>query len=145
MRRVREQSILQNKATSEAAHASETRWKLLFEQSPLSVQIFSPDGQTKRVNAAWRNLFRLTEEQGLAFNVLKDPDLNASGAMNLICLAFEGQAINVPPVPYPVNNDPPEHRWIGGAFRTSGSRRRYAMIPCIEHERRTLASAPTAC
>lgn len=111
-RGIKEQSLLKDKA----AHAIQTRWELLFEQSPLSVQIFDPEGQTKRVNAAWRNLFRLTEEQGLAFNVLKDPDLNASGAVNLIRLGFEGQVVNVPPVPYPVNTDPPEIRWIGGVL-----------------------------
>jgi PAS domain S-box-containing protein len=104
------------KAITEAARESELRWKLLFEQSPLSVQIFAPDGQTKRVNAAWMKLFRLTEEQGLAFNVLHDPDLNASGAVNLIRQAFEGHSIQVPPVPYPVSQDPPEYRWIGGVL-----------------------------
>jgi PAS domain S-box-containing protein len=101
---------------SESARESEERWKLLFEQSPLSVQIFSPDGQTKRVNAAWMRLFRLTEEQGHAFNVLQDPDLNASGAVHLIRKAFEGESIQVPPVPFPVSQDPPEIRWIGGVL-----------------------------
>lgn len=115
-RRIREKTEIQYKAAYEAAHASETRWQLLFEQSPISVQIFAPDGQTIRVNAAWQKLFRLTEEQGLAFNVLKDPALNASGAVNLIRLGFEGQVVDVPPVPYPVNTDPPEHRWIGGVL-----------------------------
>jgi PAS domain S-box-containing protein len=114
--RIRAQSKLESLAAKEAALASDTRWRLLFEQSPLSVQIFSPDGQTKRVNAAWRNLFKLSEEQGLAFNPLKDPDLNASGAVNLIRLAFEGQSVEVPPVPFPINSDPPEHRWIGGVL-----------------------------
>ena len=99
-----------------ALGTTEQRWKLLYEQSPLSVQIFAPDGQTTRVNSAWRNLFRLTEEQGLAFNVLTDHDLNASGAVNLIRLAFQGQPITVPPVPYPVNTDPPETRWIGAVL-----------------------------
>jgi PAS domain S-box-containing protein len=115
-RLVREEVKLASQAAVDAAHASETRWQLLFEQSPLSVQIFRPDGQTKRVNAAWRHLFHLTEEHGLAFNVLTDPDLNASGAVNLIRLAFEGQAVNVPPVPFPVNTDPPQIRWIGGVL-----------------------------
>lgn len=109
---IKEQSLIKDKA----AHAIQTRWELLFEQSPLSIQIFDPKGQTIRVNAAWRNLFRLTEAQGLAFNVLKDPDLHASGAVNLIRLGFEGQVVNVPPVPYPVNTDPPEIRWIGGVL-----------------------------
>jgi PAS domain S-box-containing protein len=114
--RIRAQSKLESAAAKEAALASDTRWRLLFEQSPLSVQIFQPDGQTKRVNAAWRNLFKLSEEQGLAFNPLTDPDLNASGAVNLIRLAFEGQSVEVPPVPYPINTDPPEYRWIGGVL-----------------------------
>lgn len=115
-RRFREKNEVQYKAAYETARASEARWELLFEQSPISVQIFAPDGQTIRVNAAWQKLFRLTEEQGLAFNVLKDPALNASGAVNLIRLGFEGQVVDVPPVPYPVNTDPPEHRWIGGVL-----------------------------
>jgi PAS domain S-box-containing protein len=114
--RLRRQIMQENQAALDAAHASETRWQLLFEQSPLSVQIFSPTGQTTRVNAAWRNLFRMTEAQGLAFNVLTDPDLNASGAIHLIRQAFDGQPVNVPPVPYPVSVDPPEHRWIGGTL-----------------------------
>lgn len=101
------------KRLGEAARESQKRWKLLFEQSPLSVQIFSPDGQTKRVNDSWKKMFRLTEEQGYAFNVLKDPDLNASGAVNLIRQAFEGTVVLVPPVPFPVSMDPPEIRWIG--------------------------------
>ena len=50
--------------------ASEQRWRLLFEQSPLSIQIFAPDGRTIRFNQAWSNLFRLSPEQAYAFNVL---------------------------------------------------------------------------
>jgi PAS domain S-box-containing protein len=101
-------------AAHETARASEQRWKLLFEQSPLSVQIFEPDGQTMLFNDAWRRLFRLSDEQGLAFNVLKAPDLIESGAVNLIRKAFEGEVVQVPPVPFTVNTDPPEVRWIGG-------------------------------
>lgn len=115
-RRTAVRNAAELKAASEAARESEQRWKLLFEQSPLSVQMFHPDGQTKRFNQAWKNLFRLNDEQGHAFNVLKDPDLNASGAVNLIRKAFEGEVVHVPPVPFPVNTDPPEVRWIGGVL-----------------------------
>ncbi len=104
------------KAANDAARESEQRWLLLFEQSPLSVQIFSPDGQAKRFNQAWKNLFRLNDAQGHAFNVLQDPDLNASGAVNLIRKAFEGEVVHMPPVPFPVSMDPPETRWIGGVL-----------------------------
>lgn len=104
------------KSANDSARESEQRWKLLFEQSPLSVQIFDPDGQTKRFNQAWKNLFRLNDEQGRAFNVLQAPDLIASGAVNLIRKAFEGQVVHVPPVPFPVPGHPPETRWIGGVL-----------------------------
>jgi len=114
--RVQDRAAAELKAASDAAQESERRWKLLFEQSPLSVQIFAPDGQTKRFNQAWKNLFRLNDDQGHAFNVLTDPDLNASGAVNLIRRAFEGEVVHVPPVPFPIPGDPPEHRWIGGVL-----------------------------
>ncbi len=104
------------KAAGDAARESEQRWQLLFEQSPLSVQIFAPDGRTKRVNRAWMNLFRQTEEEGLAFNVLEDPNLKASGAVELIRQAFTGEVVHVPPVPFPVGTAPPEYRWIGGVL-----------------------------
>lgn len=104
------------KTANDSARESEQRWKLLFEQSPLSVQIFSPDGQTKRFNQAWKNLFRLNDEQGYAFNVLQAPDLIASGAVAHIQKAFQGEVVHVPPVPYPIPSDPPETRWIGGVL-----------------------------
>lgn len=111
---MRQRAAADLRAAKAAVQASEQRWKLLFEQSPLSVQIFDPDGQTKLFNDSWRRLFRLSDEQGLAFNVLQAPDLIESGAVNLIRKAFEGGVVQVPPVPFPVNTDPPEVRWIGG-------------------------------
>lgn len=94
--------------------ASEQRWQLLFEQSPLSVQIFAPDGRTIRFNQAWSKLFGRTDEQAYAFNVLQDPDLIRTGAIHLISKAFHGEVVLVPPVPFPVMGDPPSTRWIGG-------------------------------
>jgi PAS domain S-box-containing protein len=114
--RAQSRAATELKSASEAARESEQRWKLLFEQSPLSVQIFAPDGQAKRFNQAWKNLFRLNDEQGYAFNVLQAPDLIASGAVNLIRKAFEGQVVHVPPVPFPVPGHPSETRWIGGVL-----------------------------
>lgn len=103
-------------AAHDKARESEKRWKLLFEQSPLSVQIFSPDGQTIRFNQAWKNLFKLSDEQGYAFNVLQAPDLITSGAVHHIRKAFQGEVVHVPPVPFPIPGDPPETRWIGGVL-----------------------------
>ncbi len=103
----------QTPSTAEAS-PDVLRWEQLFEQSPLSIQIFHPDGRTKRFNPAWQNLFGLTAEQAFAFNVLESPDLIESGAVNLIRKAFEGEVVFVPPVPFPVVGRPEQIRWIGG-------------------------------
>lgn len=95
---------------------SDLRWSLLFEQSPLSIQVFAPDGLTIRFNPAWKNLFGLTDEEAYAFNVLQAPDLIESGAIHHIRKAFEGEIVFVPPVPFPVRGKPREIRWIGGTL-----------------------------
>jgi PAS domain S-box-containing protein len=100
----------------EADSAADLRWEQLFEQSPLSIQIFHPDGRTKRFNPAWEKLFGLTREQAYAFNVLESPDLIESGAVHMIRRAFGGEVVFVPPVPFPVVGRPEQIRWIGGTM-----------------------------
>lgn len=92
------------------------RWRLLFEQSPLSVQIFAPDGRTIGFNRAWENLFGLSREEALAFNVLEDPELHRTGAIEHIRRAFQGEVVFVPPVPFPVRREANAVRWIGGTL-----------------------------
>jgi PAS domain S-box-containing protein len=99
-----------------ADSATDLRWELMFEQSPLSIQIFHPDGRTKRFNPAWQKIFGLTPEQALAFNVLESPDLIESGAVHHIRKAFQGEVVFVPPVPFPVVGRPEQIRWIGGTL-----------------------------
>jgi PAS domain S-box-containing protein len=98
------------------ASFAEQRWQLLFEQSPLSIQIFSPDGQTIRFNRAWSRLFGLSDDEAYAFNVLKDPTLKGSGALAFIRRAFAGDVVFVPPVQFPVRKNPSDLRWIGGTL-----------------------------
>ncbi len=95
---------------------AELRWSLLFEQSPLSIQVFAPDGRTIRFNPAWENLFGLSREEAYAFNVLEAPDLIESGAIHGIRKAFAGEVVFVPAVPFPVRGKPQEVRWIGGTL-----------------------------
>ena len=95
---------------------SDLRWRLLFEQSPLSVQIFAPDGRTTGFNRAWENLFGLSREEALAFNVLEDPELHRTGAIEHIRKAFQGEVVLVPPVPFPVRREANSIRWIGGTL-----------------------------
>jgi PAS domain S-box-containing protein len=100
--------------SDQPSDATESRWEQLFEQSPLSLQIFAPDGRTIRFNPAWKKLFGLSDEEAYAFNVLESRDLIESGAVHLIRKAFEGEVVFVPPVPFPVRGNPQTIRWIGG-------------------------------
>ena len=79
---------------------SETRFRLMVEQSPLSIQILSPDGFTLRVNRAWEELWGVTLDQIPGYNVLQDPQLVEKGVMPYIRKAFAGEATAVPPVRY---------------------------------------------
>ena len=79
---------------------SQDRFTAIFEQSPLSIQIFSPDGTTIRVNSAWEKLWGITLEQIEGYNILEDEQLIKNGVMPYIKCAFAGGVVHVPPVLY---------------------------------------------
>ena len=100
-----------------ALGASETRFRMMVEQSPLSTQIFSPDGRTLRVNRAWEELWGVRLDQIPGYNVLQDPQLVEKGIMPYIERAFAGEATAVPPVRYEPGATIPSvshvaHRWV---------------------------------
>ena len=76
------------------------RFSAIFEQSPLSIQIFSPEGFTIRVNKAWETLWGVTAEQILGYNILEDPQLIEKGIMPFIKRGFAGEVVQIPPVFY---------------------------------------------
>ncbi len=107
----------QRRQTEEELKVSETRFRQMIEQSPLSIQIFSPDGLTLRVNRAWERLWGVTLEQIPHYNVLKDPQLVEKGIMPYIERGFAGQAAAIPPVNYKPEVTIPNvsevpHRWV---------------------------------
>jgi PAS domain S-box-containing protein len=100
-----------------ALRASETRFRLMVEQSPLSTQIFSPDGRTLRVNRAWEELWGVTLDQIPQYNVLQDPQLVEKGIMPYIERGFAGLATAIPPVKYEPDASIPSvsevaYRWV---------------------------------
>lgn len=107
----------ERRRAEEALRVSETRFRLMIEQSPLSIQIFSPDGRTLRVNRAWERLWGVTLDQIPEYNVLQDPQLVEKGIMPYIERAFAGEAAAIPPVKYEPQqtiqnvSDVP-HRWV---------------------------------
>lgn len=93
-------NIEHSKRVEEDLRVSEARWSRLFEQAPMSIQIFAPDGSTLRVNAAFRLLFSDVAADIGDFNVRRDPQLKAAGLGGFIERAFAGEVVNLPPIPF---------------------------------------------
>jgi PAS domain S-box-containing protein len=111
--------ISDRKRGQEALRESEERFRGLMEQAPFSIQIFSPDGRTKRVNRAWEELWNATWEQIADYNILNDRQLEAKGVLPYIRRAFSGEAVSVPAVLYDPSEaiagrqyDPAGLRWV---------------------------------
>jgi PAS domain S-box-containing protein len=79
---------------------TDDRFRAILEQSPLSIQIMSPDGRTVRVNRAWEELWGVTLEQLAGYNMLEDEQLVEKGIMPYIRRAFAGEPVEIPSICY---------------------------------------------
>jgi len=94
------EDISQRKRAEEALRISEARFRTVIEQAPLSTQILSPDGHTRRVNRAFEELWGLTPEDLRGYNMLEDPQLVEKGIMPFIRKGFAGEPAAIPPIAY---------------------------------------------
>jgi two-component system CheB/CheR fusion protein len=111
--------VTDRKRADEAVRQSAARFRALMEQSPLSTQVFTPDGRTVRVNRAWEELWGLTLDQIADYNVLHDPQLEAKGIAPYIRKGFAGEATPIPAIAYDPNESIPDRtrhadakRWV---------------------------------
>ena len=92
------------KLAEEELGNSEARFRALMEQSPLGMEILSPDGKILQVNSAWRRLWDVTEEGTAAvleaYNMLTDPQTVDLGVAPLVEKAFQGEPVVLPPIQY---------------------------------------------
>ncbi|HVG28180.1 MAG TPA: PAS domain S-box protein [Pyrinomonadaceae bacterium] len=88
------------KRAEEALRVSETRFRTLVEQSPLSKQILSTDGRTVEVNRAWEKLWGVTLADLPDYNILEDEQLAEKGVTPYIKRAFAGEAVEIPEIGY---------------------------------------------
>lgn len=92
--------ITERKEAEKSLKISEKRFRKLVEQSPISTQVFSPDGRTILTNAAWEKLWGVTLADLPDYNILEDEQLIANGVMEYLKKAFEGTPTEIPAVPY---------------------------------------------
>jgi predicted ATPase/signal transduction histidine kinase/tRNA A-37 threonylcarbamoyl transferase component Bud32 len=83
---------------------SEERFRSLMEQSPLAIELLTPEGQICQVNAAWMRLWGLTEEETARvltrYNMLTDKQVEDLGILPLVERAFAGKRVVLPPIEY---------------------------------------------
>jgi len=96
--------IHDQKEAGEKIIKSEERFKQLMEQSPLAMELLSPDGKINSVNSAWKKLWKVSDEEAAKtiekYNMLSDPQLEKLGVMEEVKKAFKGKHIIMPPVKY---------------------------------------------
>lgn len=97
--------------TSSSPTADESRFRTVFEQAPVSTQLFAPDGRTVAVNRAWERLWGVTLPQLGEYNVLEDQQLVDKGIMPFVVRGFAGESLVIPPFKYV----PDETRHVSGA------------------------------
>lgn len=114
----------------EAMRESEARFRAIFEQFPLSIQIFAPDGRTLQANRAWEELFGLTVEDVGDFRPLEDAQLQPIAPF--LRRAFAGEAVALPPTQY-------DARHFSFTARLDGLRWIQAFVcPVKDHQERVI-------
>jgi len=83
-----------------ALRESEARFRTIVEQSPISIQVMTPDGWTVLVNRAWEELWGVTAADVRNYNMLHDEQAILLGTMAYVQRGFAGEMVSLPPVAY---------------------------------------------
>ncbi len=85
----------------EKAEAIQKQFTALFEQIPLSIQIFNKDGLAINANKAWSELWQSPIDAMVnKYNVLEDKYAEETGWLDYLRKAFEGEVIHLPDMEY---------------------------------------------
>jgi PAS domain S-box-containing protein len=99
--------ITAKRQTEEQLRRSEELFRGLMEQSPLAIEIVTPDGRICQANSAWKRLWDFNEEEAAQvlerYNILTDKQAVELGVADLVRKCFDGEAVVLPPFEYVVN------------------------------------------
>jgi PAS domain S-box-containing protein len=79
---------------------SESRFRMLFEQSPLVIQIFNADGKLLKYNNCFKQTWDVDSEQLSNYNLFEDTSLMEGDFSNYISRAIKGDFSEVPAIKY---------------------------------------------
>jgi PAS domain S-box-containing protein len=109
-------AAIEQKMAEVALRESEEDVRTMIEQSPLSIQVMSPDGRTQRVNRAFEELWGISLENLKDYNILTDEQLTRLGIMSYITRGFAGESGLIPSVQYNTRESigAGEKKWVLG-------------------------------
>lgn len=104
----------QERRHAEQAEQARRRLEMLVEQSPLSVQVLSPEGYTLQANPAWERLWETSRDHLVGHSSFGDPQLDSLGLLAEVRAAFAGEARKLAPCYYDPgrNGLPGRPRWV---------------------------------
>ncbi len=115
-------------------------FKTIFDQTPVSTQIFSPDGMTVLVNKAWEKLWRASPKHVVnRYNILHDTQLEEAGTMPYIRRGFAGEAVTIPAIKYVPsktvrNKKFVPYRWVQAKIYPIRDKNKHISHVVLQHE-----------